>query len=229
MYTATFLADVPLCRATLSKGKRVLKDYEVRHTVSPLTYKLILASWQDKRITSSLVSQLTKAPTSLVFRKLEEELRLVSLSERKEKESPFLQVFEVSEIKPFGRERRIDYELKNFKELFEDGRRCKFSIEELRACGSNTPVDLLVLLLSKRPQKKNYSEFLAMYLLGIPLVFLDELEKEGLAFSYVQRINRARERVLKACKLLNLSVSYELTRIPVGRYTARWFKVLEFK
>jgi len=222
MYVPKFLVEVPLLEGIVKGKRRAGKDgkYKIINPLSPTSFKLLLLSWTEQRIASEHISKLTKRPASLVLRQVRNELSSIVLDDEK--------LFEVSEIKPFGNQRRIDYRVHaQFRELFEEGK-VRIEAEELYSTSNSTQIDTLVLMLSKRPQRVNYLDFLAFYLLGIPLSFLDTLN-DNHAFSFSQRINRARERVLKACKLLNLNTSYELTRIPVGRYTARWFKVLEFK
>lgn len=221
MYVPMFFADHPLTGGII-QSKRRSGDLIIQNQLSPLALKAVLLSWQTKRITSETISKLTKTPTTLVFPKVITELRFCLCNNRN--------LFEVSEIKPFGRQRRIEFDVnKEFDNLFQNDKNIFLDEKELTKTSNNTPIDLLLLLLSKRPQKKNYCDFLAVYFLGISTSALDNVKDDKLALNYKQRITRTWNGVLRASLRLGVKFNYTETRIPVGKYTVKWFEILEFK
>ncbi|WP_457569133.1 hypothetical protein [Desulfurobacterium sp.] len=107
---------------------------------------------------------------------------------------------------------------------------CTVKLDVLKKLSSKTTSDLLTYLLTARSQKVNTRDFLLQYFCAVDIEYLRNLP-DRVADSKRKILEKMFNSVLKSLeKLRELKVveTYEFSqcRIPVGRYSAKWFSEL---
>ena len=217
MKISTVYADYPLISGI---GKeRVRGNVRISGVLSPLTFKLVLLKERRRFIRSSDVRVITKVHPTYVSLKAVTEMEKCNISG-----AP---VFK-AEIKPFGREKRLQFAV-NHNYLSLSQGTMEIPDELIYKTSNSTPYELLLVLLAYRYQKKNYLDFLLEYFLGVPFEVLDNLKGKRDSARVREKVRRVFNSIISASEKLGIKIDFKTERIPVGVYTTEWFTYIEIK